>query len=372
MNTWRLLFLIFSFLGSSLPITSQAKTSELSTLDCAVMMDILLRSVKLASKEASMGLAASEMDSLAHDTMLGAYSVTEYLTDAGLKSAVRESSNKVMPLLRDKNSTDSLKQKVSFCISTLKEFRTLISLDKEPLYRTAFYRFQSVTGNEIYRFNLQASASSPLNGAGTGFFVNSQGYLITNYHVVRNSKKLFILHPKFIKPLDARLLHFDDALDLAVLKVDYSTPYMLLSVKEPSFNQNLYALGFPSPTKKGIDHKIESGRLLDILGPFGDFQRMQTSVHVESGNSGGPLFDSSGTVMGVIFGKSKIGQQGDVSEKRGLASFSVKSFQLMEFLNEHNIPYHLDNSNSTPDVIPASIAEDLKTKIVLILSKNTD
>jgi len=135
---------------------------------------------------------------------------------------------------------------------------------------------------------------------GTGFIVDSSGLIVTNFHVAGKADSITVTLSDGRK-LPAKLLGGDEKTDLAVLKVSSDKP--LPSVKFADANkvrvgQAVMAVGNPFGLGGTVTTGIVSARGRDIQsGPFDDY--IQTDAAINRGNSGGPLFDMDGNVIGV-------------------------------------------------------------------------
>jgi serine protease Do len=141
--------------------------------------------------------------------------------------------------------------------------------------------------------------SVPFKGQGSGFVVSTDGVVLTNAHVVRDAKDVTV---KFSdrRELRAKVLGADPATDVAVLKVDAKgLPTVVLGdPRSVEVGDYVLAIGSPFGFEQSASQGIVSakGRSLpsDSLVPF-----IQTDAAVNPGNSGGPLFDASGRVIGI-------------------------------------------------------------------------
>jgi serine protease Do len=142
-------------------------------------------------------------------------------------------------------------------------------------------------------------APSPRSSLGSGFIISSDGYVVTNNHVVDNGAEIVVRldrgseHP-------ARVVGTDPATDLALLKIDVTGLAVLplgdsdrLQVGEP-----VMAIGNPFGLDQTVTTGIVSAKERFIgSGPYDDF--IQTDASINPGNSGGPLIDSRGSVVGI-------------------------------------------------------------------------
>lgn len=134
---------------------------------------------------------------------------------------------------------------------------------------------------------------------GTGFFVTADGYILTNHHVVERAKQITITL-KDRSELDAVLVGSDEASDIAVLKVKGGEFPALYVAKEDKLKVGEPVLAIGSPF--GFDYSASAGI---VSAKSRNFSReaavpfIQTDVALNPGNSGGPLFNQKGEVVGV-------------------------------------------------------------------------
>ena len=152
------------------------------------------------------------------------------------------------------------------------------------------------------RYNLDANAV-PV-GAGSGFVYDDKGTIVTNFHVVKGAKELTVTFQGDPKVYEGRLLGYDEDKDVAVLRVDKANvrPIPLGCSSTLKVGQKIFAIGNPC----GLDHTLTTG-IVSGLGreiDSGNTGRpiqgvIQTDAAVNPGNSGGPLLDSSGRLVGI-------------------------------------------------------------------------
>ena len=170
-----------------------------------------------------------------------------------------------------------------------------------------------VTQNQIVRDRYTMRATEVPSGSGSGFIWDTDGHIITNYHVIDGSSHLTVtLYNQ--KTYPAKLVGGEPKQDIAVLKIDAPADE-LTPIPRPddtyelAVGQKAIAIGNPF----GLDHTITTGIISamgrDQLGYGGVTIRdmIQTDASINPGNSGGPLLDSSGQLIGMntmIFSKS--------------------------------------------------------------------
>lgn len=155
---------------------------------------------------------------------------------------------------------------------------------------------------------------------GSGFIISSDGYILTAYHVVENAKELKV-QIEDDQEYEAELVSYHGGADVALLDVEgEELPTIPLgSSKNVKLGSDVVALGYPAP---GDSFTVTKGLLSSIKEEKGR-KTLQISSPVNPGNSGGPLLNSSGSVVGIVFAKADVGkylqQYGTVPEGIGFA-----------------------------------------------------
>lgn len=135
---------------------------------------------------------------------------------------------------------------------------------------------------------------------GSGFIVRDNGYIVTNYHVIEGAEEItVVLHDN--TSLEAKLIGRDDKTDLAVLKVetDKKLPFVGFGDSDRMrVGDWVLAIGNPFGLGGTVTAGIISARSREInAGPYDDF--LQTDAAINRGNSGGPMFNMDGQVIGI-------------------------------------------------------------------------
>jgi serine protease Do len=143
----------------------------------------------------------------------------------------------------------------------------------------------------------------PQVSSGTGFFFTTDGYVMTNRHVVEGAENLMILTSEN-EEHTAKLIGVDPHLDLAVLKVDLKTPVAALPLGESEslrVGEWVIAVGYPLGFSNSVTVGVVSGKERNLgagsLNDIGDY--IQTDAAINFGNSGGPLLNARGEVVGI-------------------------------------------------------------------------
>lgn len=167
---------------------------------------------------------------------------------------------------------------------------------------------------------------APANLEGSAFALNNKGYIVTSFHMVKSADSVFIRNA-VTERVHAKLIYSDQNIDLAILKIDkaelaknWQVPYGL-KLKSAEIGEKVFTLGFPRE-----DVVYGEGALSSMSGFSGDTSMYQISIPVNPGNSGGPLLDEQGNVVGVIKGKIT------GAEATG---FAIKAHQILRSLNQN-------------------------------------
>jgi len=178
--------------------------------------------------------------------------------------------------------------------------------EREKLYYTA--ELEEKTIEEcVSRFSEAVVKVSSSAGLGSGFFINEDGYLITNYHVIEKETKIEVTvfekgkdgfeKKKFKK---VKIVAINPFVDLALLKVeglgDTEVSYVYFGdTDDTKVGQKVFAIGNPL----GLERTVTDGVVSTRNRAFQGLVYLQTNADINPGNSGGALFNTSGEVIGV-------------------------------------------------------------------------
>lgn len=139
-----------------------------------------------------------------------------------------------------------------------------------------------------------------LRGIGSGFFISSDGYLLSNFHVVKDASKVEVKYKTRL--LKARVVGVDATNDLALLKVSGMgfAPLAFSRKESADLGDEVFTIGFPNIDMQGLEPKYTDGKISSLTGIRDDPSEYQISVPVQPGNSGGPLCDAQGEVVGIV------------------------------------------------------------------------
>lgn len=206
-------------------------------------------------------------------------------------------------------------------------------------------------GDEIYNYiRLKREDENTIDKknqeqwTGTGFALNN-GYVVTNYHVIENARniQLYGVNENMKKNYDVDVIGVDKVNDLALLKINsndsvcYLNPPYSLKLEMSEVGENVYALGYPLIDTMGNEIKLTNGIISSKSGFDGDVTSYQVSVPIQPGNSGGPMFDLDGNLVGIISAKHKYAENANYSIKTLYLKNLVESLVSETILPSYNI-----------------------------------
>jgi serine protease Do len=185
---------------------------------------------------------------------------------------------------------------------------------------------EGITGATSKRIRTYA----PANIEGTGFALNNKGYFITSYHMVQNADSVFVTN-NVLGRASAKLIASEPSLDIAIYKIDNIDAIKDLSFPF-SFKDNtseigdkIFTLGYPRR-----DAVYGEGALSSMTGFNNDTTMYQISIPVNPGNSGGPLMDEQGNIIGVIRGKQSSAEATGFAIKSNFIKQTIEKLENQE------------------------------------------
>jgi S1-C subfamily serine protease len=214
-----------------------------------------------------------------------------------------------------------------------------------------------------------AKPTKTIDQAGTGFVVSSNGHIVTNQHVVEGCVGDIQGNLTGEAPVKLRLVSSDETNDLALLQASGSfKDVATIKDKAVHSGDNVVAIGFPYHGLLTSDFTVTTGIVSSLSGIFNDTRFLQISAAVQPGNSGGPLFASSGEVVGVVAAKLnalKVAKAtGSIPEN---INFAIKTGALRDFLDNSVVPYQ--TSDSKNDLKTTDITRNARAFTLLISCK---
>jgi S1-C subfamily serine protease len=159
-----------------------------------------------------------------------------------------------------------------------------------------------ITGYES--FTPSSKISGNYKGSGSGLIISEKGYVVTNYHVIDGATEIWIEINRdgIRKELNARVVIQDRNNDLAILKVDnegFPNPTYGFNTVTSDVGTSVFSMGYPLLSVLGDEIKVTDGIISSKSGYKGDNSTYQISAPIQPGNSGGPLFNKKGYLVGI-------------------------------------------------------------------------
>ena len=181
-----------------------------------------------------------------------------------------------------------------------KSSRYTLSPPNSLLWEYQHYHLNGVVAH-IQRQFLKENRKGEAVGSGTGFLVSSNGLVVTNHHVINGANEITVTVPTG-EAFTAEVVSASASTDLALLRIPYQTKIYLTSEQPGSVKtgNHVFTLGFPVSDLLGKELKYTDGSISSLSGFEGDATFYQMSVPIQPGNSGGPLINEIGNVVGIV------------------------------------------------------------------------
>ena len=141
--------------------------------------------------------------------------------------------------------------------------------------------------------------------SGSGFAVSGTGHIVTNNHDIEGCQKVYV-HRRGRK-YETDIVSFDRQNDLALLKGNFQPDVILpLTSAKPQLAQDIYVSGYPFGLNISSSVKVTKGIISSLTGIGNNLAEMQIDAALQSGNSGGPILDEYGNVVGVAVSKDAV------------------------------------------------------------------
>jgi S1-C subfamily serine protease len=155
--------------------------------------------------------------------------------------------------------------------------------------------------------NNESKNNDDYTSSGSGIILNNSGIIATNYHVVKDAESILIQVTQNgnIKKYNAKVIASDKTNDLSILEITdagfkgFGTVPFGIKNSICDVGTNVFSMGYPMSSVLGEEVKITDGLISSKTGYQGDIVTYQISVPIQPGNSGGPLFDKQGNLVGI-------------------------------------------------------------------------
>jgi serine protease Do len=192
----------------------------------------------------------------------------------------------------------------------------------------AITKNQKIQGHILNEVKTKVPENAKLVSGGSGFLIDTKGYIVTNAHVLKGDGAI-VINSKG-QELNATIIYSDNEADLALLKIedkDYKQPkYIPYSIRKKISNlgEEIYTLGYP---RNDNDIVYGKGYLSAQTGYEGDSNSYQIQISANPGYSGAPIFNENAELIGVISTRQK--------QAEGVA-FAVKSNKIFDIIDAAN------------------------------------
>jgi len=211
----------------------------------------------------------------------------------------------------------------------------------------------------------QTTSQSVPSASGTGFVISNDGLIVTNYHVIENGDSITVqfYDNNETKSYKTKILLEDKTNDLAVLSIidDAFKPFKnipyKISSEESEIGTSVFTLGYPLIETMGESIKLNDGIISSRSGFLNDKQSYQLSMPINKGNSGGPLFDKSGNLIGIVSAKHTSAEN---------VAYALKTLPLINLLKKIPAGVEIINKNTQEEKPLPQLVKSVKNYICLI------
>ena len=226
----------------------------------------------------------------------------------------------------------------------------------------------------------------PQSETGSGFFVSKMGHVITNAHVVKGCKKLTV-GDNANKQVPVEVINTDRSTDLALLKLsslemasaESKSLIQKLSIavvpvaskgllrsKDVRLGEKVLVAGFPFGDVFSNTIKVTGGLVSATRGAGDDTGQFQLDAAVQPGNSGGPIYDSSGNIVGVVVAQlDKLKMAKAIGSMPENVNFGIKASTVKQFLMSSGLPSK--KAEQTEEKSTQQLAEIAKNQALMVM-----
>jgi hypothetical protein len=206
-------------------------------------------------------------------------------------------------------------------------------------------------------------------GFGSGLILSRDGYLVTNHHVIENGKnfEIVVFENGIPKNFNAKKINQDQDNDLAILKIEDEKfkpfdkiRYNFKMNQAVNVGGSVFSIGFPLQTILGQEPKFVDGKVSSKTGFKNSISTFQTSVPIQPGNSGSPLFNESGELIAIM---------NSVVSNTENVSYGIKLAFLQNLIDLLPVQLDLPNTNFPPNATIEDMVKVLSNYTVLIKVK---
>lgn len=178
--------------------------------------------------------------------------------------------------------------------------------------------------------------------SGSGFYVNKEGYALTNNHVVKNCNAVWLKENDTVIPASIIKVHIKN--DLAIIKIGNTGKNYAKFSNYVNPVEDVMSIGYPRVDVLGDEIKRNKGSISSLTGIQGDDFSLQHTALIQKGSSGGPLINKKGAIVGVNYAKF-------IEDDLQGIGLAIKSINAIEFLGNNSIDFSLIKNNEEKDWI---------------------
>lgn len=280
--------------------------------------------------------------------------------DSQMRSSINEEYkrlNSQIKILDEQGYSSTLRSMFNACKQRVKQ--KVVDYNNRIAQQREVERIKRQQQEEI-----RQAQQTPEKWSGTGFALKD-GYVVTNYHVVKDATSINIQGVKgdFNTHYKATVVATDKFNDLALLQIIDDRfggfgvlPYSVrTSVSE--MGEDIFVLGYPLINSMGNDIKLSTGVISSKTGFQGDVSLYQISAPIQPGNSGGPLFDNKGNLIGIVNAKHKGAEN---------VGYAIKVSYLQNLIESYVSTSILPNNNKIAGLPLTGKIKSIKNFVFLI------
>ncbi len=194
------------------------------------------------------------------------------------------------------------------------------------------------------------------SSTGTGFYIASDGWLLTNQHVVKEALEVDVRGADGLIRR-ATVLKADAEGDVAVLKTkEPAAKWLPLVTNEGTMGAAVFTIGFPNADLQGVEPKFTDGRISSLSGLRDDRDHYQITVPAQPGNSGGPLVDvKTGSVVGIVAAVLRGRENVTYAIKSRVAAALLKTVPSFPSVTSSKVPVSIEMEALAAEVRAATV-----------------
>jgi len=204
---------------------------------------------------------------------------------------------------------------------------------------------------------------------GSGFFV-TPNHIITNNHVTEECDEIKVKNKHYESKV--KLVDTDANTDLSILETGKpNDKYLYLRSRKPvRTGEQSIALGYPFASTLGSELKVTSGNIAALTGFDNNIAELQLTSPVQPGNSGGPLLDDNGNVIGIIVSRLETSSEITGDREAQNVNFAIKSNMAKIFMDLNEVDYSVRKTNGAKSV--SEIVDESRDATVQIICKEKE